>query len=261
MKGRKITLTGDYFGAGPGLGGIAQITIRQRRARSYIWHRSDLTDRSEPKVLVQTFRSPCSWQDIAMAIATNDALQIPECDPLRLEVCGAHREVIGEVLALCCSDEPFNRIGQVLARCTLNSLERLRASEKSFLRRPFCRWLVRILHMMEEEHEDGLEHLALIIQKLKEDALSLRLIAQEAKQWCRRLRAERRHQEQEIERLLRPFSTSIDLIVAEWRIRNPARSGNEQMGCSIRSGCLRQYLREYVLRERALPSGIHEIPN
>ena len=123
----------------------------------------------------------------------------PECDPLDLKVCGADREVIGELFALCCCDEPISSIGHVLARCTLNSLERLRASERSFLRRSFRRRLLSILHMMEEEDEHGSEHLALIIQSLKEGALSLRLIAQEAKRWCRPVRAERRRQEQEIE--------------------------------------------------------------
>jgi hypothetical protein len=70
MKESKITLTAAYFGAGPGMGGITQVTIRKRRNRATIWNRVDLTDPSEPKTLVRTFTARCSWRDIAAIAAS-----------------------------------------------------------------------------------------------------------------------------------------------------------------------------------------------
>jgi hypothetical protein len=70
----------------------------------------------------------------------------------------------------------------------------------------------------------------------------------------------RRH-EQQLERQLRPFAAAIDRIVDQLRFRHPGRTVAEQMILGIRHQRLRRYLREYALRERALPSGLHRIPD
>jgi hypothetical protein len=146
-----------------------------------------------------------------------------------------------------------------LALCSRKSLERLRRSESSFLKRSFRKRLLSLLDQVEEEGDP--EQLLVIVRGLPEEGLSLASIAKGVKGWKSRIRIEKRRREKEVKKQLAPFASEIDRIVSEWRSRNPSSSTNMQIGLGMKSGRLHRYLCEYVLNLRALPQGRHEIPN
>ena len=51
------------------------------------------------------------------------------------------------------------------------------------------------------------------------------------------------------------FEADIERIVASWKQRNPAASANTAIGRGVESSVLRAYLRDCVVRQRALPTG------
>jgi hypothetical protein len=63
-------------------------------------------DTSHRQELAQALYAPFSLQDIAVAIAGNEALQVPDTVPLNVQVRGALGP-IGEIFALCFCGERF----------------------------------------------------------------------------------------------------------------------------------------------------------
>ena len=255
-----VTLHFRYFGAGPGLGGMSRLSVHTLKRSVKVRFRADVTNAAEKDVTVLTLPTASDWRPVIEAIGdeSNCALW---CDgsldegypwPAKMETDGADSLFV-ELLKLAWAGPPLSEIATALAVASDGQLATLRASSGPFTSRRFLQQLLRI--------KEGLSprSLANVIARMPTKGFGLSEVRRGARAAAVLARAKQHMVEAQQAWDLLGFEADIERVVASWRQRNPATSANTAIGRGAQSSALEVYLREVVVRQRALPTGSHTI--
>lgn len=248
-----VTLHFRYFGAGPSCGGISRLSVHTLKRGVKVRFRRDVTNAAEKDVTVLTLPTTSDWRAVISAIGdmSNCALQ---CDgtmdedypwPSNVEREGADNLFV-EILKLAWTGPPVSDVGKALTVASDGQLVTLRASAGPFTSRRFIQQLLRISETCS---------LADVIARMPAKGFSLSEIRRGARTAVVLARARQHTAEAQRAWDVLGFEADIERVVASWKQLNPATSANTAIGRAVESSVLRAYLRECVVRQRALPTG------
>ena len=248
-----VTLQFRYFGSGPGCGGISRLSVHTLKRGVKVMFGSDVTNAAEKDVTVLTLPTTSDWRAVISAIGdmSNCALW---CDgsmdedypwPSNMESEGADNLFV-EILKLAWAGPPVSDVGKALAVASDGQLTTLRASAGPLTSRRFIQQLLRINKACS---------LADVIARMPAKGFSLSEIRRGARTAAILARARQHMVDAQQAWDLLGFETDIERIVASWKQRNQATSANAGIGRGVESSVLRAYLRDCVVRQRALPTG------
>jgi hypothetical protein len=255
IEAHPMSLSQAFFGAGPGLGGVARLDLRNERERLVLIYTPDTTDDEYPPVRVASIVRRGNWRKLVRGLLSQEivAFYTDEWNwPDTIEMDG-QISLAAELLRLAWAGSPFSNLAGELIELSDEELVAFRRSLGSLSSR---RHLLRLCQM-SDLLDRGFGDLAKIIRLACKVGPSLLTVWQGVRLQVELQRARENVQQREAAWNLFPYGRIIDSMVRRWLFLNPATSSTQSMGRAMRAGAVRSYLNEYIRSHGSLPSGIN----
>jgi len=257
-----LSLKFEYFGAGPGSGGIAALRAEENDKNLIITMDGDVSDEESPNTIKMTFQKNISWREVSEKLIENYAYAFFTDGDTSGEYAWPFKTISSDekslpilMISFVWAGPPLSSIVQqlylvedLLIQDLLDFFEPLKSLEN-------MNNLIRSFGVLNEQDlliEDVLNNIPGKISRknLKQGFLT----AVRKKRYDTYIEAAQRAKG------LEQFRSIIDLIVSSWKNQNNGRGWAFAMGKATRSFAIKKYLEDYVLKNGKLPNGAHVIP-
>jgi len=262
IRARRVKLGFRYLGAGPELGGVAELSIRVLKGATLVRYRPDVTDEgSEPQIVLDGPGSD-DWRSVLRAIDQHQAYalftdgetgrQYPWPD--RMEGAGT-AGVFGELVALAWAGPPVSDVALALTKATDRQLLSLHTSAGPFTTRKFLRVMIRC----DEALRQAGYSLGDVVSKASTGQLDLPAIRLGTRRLTALAAAESRLGAARAGWAVFGFEAEIERLMGTWRSQAGATSANTAIRRGAEASAIRGYLEAFVAGHGALPVGRHTV--
>lgn len=247
-----VRMRAFFLGGGPGASSMGEVAIRTLPNRTELW----AWDSTMGAELISK-GPPGDWREgIYLLAATDLAL---DSGPEDVEDMSGAVGYVAELYRLAWCEEPAKRVASALATCTDKQLKALHHQGSLYRNRLVTR-IDNLLDHLEETSRHGKPFGVSwaeacggrepVLKALSHAIPDWRREAQRAEQIARKART----------RELEPYNAGLEQIMDDWnRLHRPC-SANTAMGYGLARASLRDFLVDYSLANRGLPTGKHLIP-
>ena len=153
-----LRLTFEYFGSGPGVGGISELSIETTATGVRLTWIPDVTDQSiEEATFVAELDRECGWREIVAAVNENEVYAFATLGnmedefpwPWDMGFEGPHN-LSTEMIALTWAGPPLSEVARALATASDDQLAALHREAGSFLGKPFVERIVTVYAFASE---------------------------------------------------------------------------------------------------------------
>ena len=256
-----ITLSFDYFGGGPGLSGVSELSVDRKGEQLRVRFCCDRTNKSCRRKTIATLKSENDWRSVLTKINDSSSyayytdgdtsMEFPWPHLLQFDGPSNHAT---DLLACMWAGPPVSEIAESFAYASDEQLSKLHNRVGTFRS---ARFVKRALRLAEFSDEWGLSLTDLV--RRSTGGLDLSAMRRDVQSYSRVAAVEDRANLAHKKWCIAPFKVEIEQIVDSWKYQNPAHSGTTQMGQNVKGSTLRWYLEDYVTRECALPTGKHTL--
>lgn len=153
-----LRLTFEYFGSGPGVSGVSELSIETTATGVRLTVIPDVTDQSiEEATFVVELGRECGWREVVAAINENEVYafmtlgsmedEFPWPWDMRFE---GPRNLATEMIALAWAGPPLSEVARALATAGDNQLVAMHSEAGSFLGKPFVEGMVTVYAFASE---------------------------------------------------------------------------------------------------------------
>lgn len=256
-----LQLSYTYFGAGPGLGGVSELTIYWEQKNTLISFNPDRSGPDDQDKMEFLLKRNASWREITALINKQNLYAfLSDGDtsgeyawPSRMQV-GGNANFITTLIKWTWAGPPLADIVAALVCASDEQLEHLFFIEKSNkIEDDFARKAIKYFSLLENPEAD----VDNLITRRRGKLFTIKDIIRDRLLQIRvESRAEKALEAKE-KWALEPFLSDIENIIKNWAEMNPSRSTAESMGKSAKRAAISKYLKEYILKHNKLPSGKH----
>jgi hypothetical protein len=247
-----LKISDEYFGAGPGCGGVMEFLISHENGVFSAKYNIDVTEPTEKWTVLEDVDKNADWRSIFKSMEREGIASLDIDDgtpPHTFDVVG-NLNYATELVVCACTGGRTLRLVHELLLLNDDQLASLRLKYSSFLNPDF---LGQLLELMDNTDETSLQ-LSVLLKRnsdLETAALDLDEFKQVEEVETETARIRR-------EWSLRPFRQNIENIMANWKKDHPETSMNQSFGVRATAGGIRSYLENYVATNSEMPKGIHE---
>jgi hypothetical protein len=260
---RKLEMTYNYSGAGPGLSGISFIKIEWRNTDTVIFFTADQTTGQISPDLELILERDATWQEIVKSIIENNIFafitegdmsgNFPWPDQINIKYATANTDFF---ILWCWAGPPLSEIVEALYFLDKNQSNHIGTILKSIT---FNRSRLKQLCGYFYELDNPKNDLKFLISRQKQKLFTMYDLVRDQFNLIRIKEAEYKAKCDFITWAIDPFKTEIETIVENWSKKNPATGVTHAMGQSARKAAIRNYLTQYIIQNGCLPQGKHSI--
>jgi hypothetical protein len=262
MKAHPVRLTLEHSGAGPGLGNVNQLQLREQENCLVLICECDqggqfrigsIVDRKNWRELIRKLLS----REIAGLYREGDVQQGDCVWPEEIAVDGT-TSLFTEIACLAWSGQPFSEFAGALIALEDEVLVDIRKALGPLTSRGLL-WKLCRMERVLNEYDKNFFDLAEIISRARLAKIGIFEIWRGVRVRIELLEAQAQAEKRENAWRVFPYRPAIEEMVERWRGQNPASSGNTNLGRSMKSGALRDFLLRFVAIHRQLPNGVHNL--
>lgn len=254
-----LQLLFEYFGAGPGCGGISELRIDEEDSGFRVRFREDITDR-RLRTLIK-LKSGDDWRSVIAAIERKDYYAFFTDGDTDGEYAWPHligtegpQNYVTDLILCAWAGPPVSQLAEALALASNEQLAQFYKQAGPFRNKRFVKLALK-LH--ETAEEGGLSLAGLVKREAGELSFS---------ELRKDLRSYEKVTDAELEAALKrgawnvkPYENEIELILNTWKEANAPSSSTGAMGFRPKYNALVGFLREYFVEHGCAPTGEHTL--
>jgi hypothetical protein len=256
-----LNLQFEYFGAGPGMGGISELSIKQSKSKISVRYRTDLTDPDEKSIVVARLSSARNWRDLIGTVLKRESyayftdgdtsVEYPWPHLMRFE---GPANYATELIACAWAGPRASEIADAFSLASDEQLSMLREKVGSLKGARFVRRALRLIDEVDEIPTNL--SLSEFVRRSRAEPINLSAMRRDICAIARVIDIECRSAEDRHDWEIAPFKNDITRIVEAWRRSLKLSSPRLIGGITLN---LRVYLENYVKERHALPNEKREL--
>ena len=257
-----LKLSFEYLGAGPGFSGIATLSTERLTDGVLLIMDGDATDNSSYNIIKMKLSADAGWREACSAIVQNHAFALYTDGDTSGEyvwpskIISKNKKSLGELMiSWTWAGPPLSSIAEMLSQIDDEIIQSLLAVLVKFDTPQEIEIMVRKFEILTE-HNVSVSN---IIEELASDEISESNLRRAFLTVARKESSKAMHDIQTRQKKLAPFRGEMQHIVTHW-LRNQQSSGwAVAMGRGQRASAIQAYMENFVLKNDAMPKGIHLI--
>ena len=258
----ELYLSFEYFGAGPGCGGIAVLWTKRSADGLVLIMDGDISEDESHNVVKMKLAADSGWREACAALIKNNAFAFyTDGDtsgeyawPSKIDSKGP--DSLGKLMITWTwSGPPLSSIVESLYRIDDAKIRSLLAAFGELDTPQKMEDLIRKFDVLAEHEISVFE----IIEEIAPSAISMTTLRRAFLVAARRKKAEAIRNAQARSKMLAPFRGEIEQIMAIWLGKLQGSGWAFAMGRGLRAAAIKAYMEDFVLKNGEMPKGLHSI--